>query len=103
MDAPRRTVLALALCWPLLTAAQPLGMSRVGAHPDHDLNTATRAEIEAVRGVGVELAERVLRARSLGRFEDWADLRRRVKGVNRRALVGWAEAGFHIAGQPPPV
>jgi len=67
-----------------------------------DLNQATRAEIEAVRGVGVELTERLLQARAQGHFVDWADLRRRVKGLSRRAMEGFAEAGFRIRGQAPP-
>ncbi|NBT10300.1 MAG: hypothetical protein EBT24_04770 [Betaproteobacteria bacterium] len=66
-----------------------------------DLNQATRAEIEAVRAVGVELTERLLRARSTSPFSDWQDLRKRVKGVSRRALEGFAEAGFHIRGKGP--
>ena len=66
-----------------------------------DLNQATRAEIEAVRGVGVELADRMLKAREQGPFTDWAELRRRVKGVSRRALTGFKEAGFHIRNQDP--
>jgi hypothetical protein len=67
-----------------------------------DLNQATRAEIESVRAVGVELTERLLQARSAGPFVDWQDLRQRVKGVSRKALEGFAEAGFQIKGQAPP-
>jgi predicted nucleic acid-binding OB-fold protein len=49
----------------------------------------------------VELTERLLQARQLAPFTDWQDLRRRVKGVSRKALQGFAEAGFKIRGQPP--
>jgi len=56
-----------------------------------------------VRGVGVELTERLLQARAHGHFRDWAELRSRVKGVSRRALQGFAEAGFQIQGQQPPL
>jgi competence protein ComEA len=67
-----------------------------------DLNQATRAEIEAVRGVGVELTDRLLAAREQGPFQDWGEARKRVKGLGKRALMGFAEAGFHIRNQPPP-
>lgn len=67
-----------------------------------DLNQATRAEIEAVRGVGVELTDRLLAARERGPFQDWGEARKRVKGLGKRALMGFAEAGFHIRNQPPP-
>ncbi len=67
-----------------------------------DLNQATRAEIEAARGVGVELTDRLLAAREQGPFQDWGEARKRVKGLGKRALMGFAEAGFHIRNQPPP-
>ncbi len=66
-----------------------------------ELNQATRAEIESVRAVGVELTERLLQARNAEPFTDWQDLRRRVKGVSRKALEGFAQAGFQIKGQAP--
>lgn len=80
-----------------------IAVSPATAQRTQDLNQATRAEIEAARGVGVELTERLLQVRALSHFQDWADLRRRVKGVSRRALEGFAEVGFQIRGQPPPL
>ena len=68
-----------------------------------DLNQATRAEIESARGVGVEMADRILEARAHRAFEDWADFRRRVKRVNARTLAGLHEAGFTLARQAPPL
>lgn len=68
----------------------------------NDLNQASRAEIESVRGVGVELAQRVLTARAQQTFHDWSDARRRVKGLGVVALRGFAEAGFQLNGEPAP-
>lgn len=84
---------------PLPAAAQAL--PKAPSAFSIDLNQATRAEIESVRAVGVELTERLLQARQQAPFSDWQDLRRRVKGVSRKALQGFAEAGFEIRGQPP--
>lgn len=67
-----------------------------------DLNRATRAEIESARGVGVEMADRILEARAQRPFEDWTDFRRRVKRVTARTLAGLDEAGFTLASKPPP-
>lgn len=83
--------------WPAAAQALPKASSAFSI----DLNQATRAEIESVRAVGVELTERLLQARQQAPFSDWQDLRRRVKGVSRKALQGFAEAGFEIRGQPP--
>ena len=82
-----------------LLAAAP--MASLAQTPCLDLNAATRAEIESARSVGVELAERILQARQHGRFADWDDLRRRVKGLSRRAREGLEEAGFQIGSKPP--
>ena len=91
----------LLAAMPLITRGQVQGQVQIQVQATLDLNQATRAEIESARGVGVELAERVLQARRGAPFADWQDVRRRVKGVSRRALEGLAESGFHIAGQVP--
>ena len=67
-----------------------------------DLNGASRADIESVSGVGVELADRLLSQRDQAPFTDWDDLRRRVKGLGKRNLRGFAEAGMRINEQLPP-
>lgn len=94
-------LMACATAW-AAGAAGAAGTAGTAAPPAVDLNQATRAEIEAVRGVGVELTDRLLHARLEGPFRDWPDLRRRVKGVSQRALAGLNEARFRIHGQAPP-
>lgn len=46
-----------------------------------EINTATRAELERLNGVGVAMAERVLNERAKAPFRGWDDLQRRVKGM----------------------
>ena len=95
------SLLGAAVVWPAVQA-QPAALPVAEtARALTDLNDATRAEVEAVRGVGVELAERLLAARASGRFLDWRDAQRRTKGLGKRALAGFSEAGFHIGGQAP--
>ena len=91
-------------------AQRPLSSGVQGTRPSApqapvDLNQATRAEIESIRGIGVDLAERILQARAERPFRDIDDLRRRVKGFSRRAQQGLSEAGMPVGGQavtPPP-
>lgn len=92
----RRSRASWVLCMAFAVGCLPPAMGAV-----QDLNQATRAEIEAVRGVGVELADRLLKAREQEPFVDWADLRRRVKGVTRHALNGFKEARFQIRNRAP--
>jgi competence protein ComEA len=96
------TLLALALASNAGSAATGMTSFTVVSTTRMDLNQATRAEIEAVRGVGVELTQRLLAAREEEPFQDWGEARKRVKGLGKRALAGFAEAGFHIKNQPPP-
>jgi competence protein ComEA len=49
--------------------------------PAQEINTATRAELEQLNGVGVTLADRILAERERGPFRSWDDLERRVKGM----------------------
>jgi competence protein ComEA len=46
-----------------------------------EINTASRAELERLNGVGVAMAERVMIERAKSPFRDWDDLQRRVKGM----------------------
>jgi competence protein ComEA len=45
-----------------------------------EINRASQAELETLRGVGPQLSARILQAREDRPFNDWEDLRRRVAG-----------------------
>jgi competence protein ComEA len=65
-----------------------------------DLNNATQARIEQVKGIGVALSERLLQARAAAPFADWADLMARVPGVGQRVAERWSRQGVTVNGQP---
>jgi competence protein ComEA len=65
-----------------------------------DINTANRAQLEAIRGVGTQLAERILAARTQGAFRDWADLIARVPGVGAASAARLSDGGLTIGGLP---
>lgn len=65
-----------------------------------DVNTATQAELEALRGVGTTLSTRVLAEREKGKFKDWADLIQRVRGVGAGSATRLSEAGLTVAQKP---
>lgn len=60
-----------------------------------EVNTASRAALESVPGLGPTLAQRMLAARP---FEDWADLMRRVPGIKHATARKLSEAGLRVAG-----
>ena len=65
-----------------------------------DVNGASRADLEAVRGVGPALAERILAARQEAPFRDWPDFIHRVRGVGRAGAARLSAAGLNVAGAP---
>jgi competence protein ComEA len=46
-----------------------------------DVNHATEAELDGLRGLGPAFTRRILAERSLRPFADWPDLMRRVSGM----------------------
>lgn len=62
-----------------------------------EANTATRAELESLPGLGPALAQRLLDARP---FRDWADLLRRVPGIKAASARRLSAAGLRVAGAP---
>ncbi|MES2958761.1 MAG: helix-hairpin-helix domain-containing protein [Pseudomonadota bacterium] len=65
-----------------------------------DINSANRAQLEAVCGVGTEVAERILLARQQGPFKDWADLMARVPGMGAASAARLSANGMTVVGLP---
>ena len=61
-----------------------------------EANTASRAALESVPGLGPALVQRLLAARP---FADWADLMRRVPGIKAASARKLSAAGLRVAGQ----
>jgi len=64
--------------------------------PALELNSASRAELESLTGIGPDLAERLLAARP---FQDWQDLRRRVAGIGPKLAAKLSAQGLRVQGQ----
>jgi competence protein ComEA len=75
--------------WLLWMALPALAQTAVEA------NTATRAELESLPGLGPMLVQRLLAVRP---FQDWADLMRRVPGVRNATASKLSAAGLRVAG-----
>lgn len=64
-----------------------------------ELNKATQAELEAVKGIGPAKAKVILDERTKnGAFKSWEDFNQRVKGVGDKTVEGFKSAGFTVAG-----
>ncbi|HET9977635.1 MAG TPA: helix-hairpin-helix domain-containing protein [Burkholderiaceae bacterium] len=68
-----------------------------------DVNAASQAELETVKGIGPGLSARILDERQRkGPFKDWADFVARVKGVGAGAAAKFSADGLRIGDAPHP-
>lgn len=79
-------------------AAAAAALFAAGAFAATDLNTASRADLEALRGIGPVQAGLILDAREKGPFQSWSDFKARVRGVGPTASQRYSEAGLTING-----
>lgn len=85
---PRRTSL-LATCCLLLASHAWAGL---------DVNTASEADLDSLRGVGPSLSARILSQRALQPFAHWADLMQRVKGLRAATAHRLSAQGLTVNG-----
>ena len=63
-----------------------------------DVNKASQAELESIRGVGPAMSGRILEARKAGPFKDWADVVERVPGIGPGNAARLSQGGLTVAG-----
>jgi len=70
----------------------------VAAFAAVDVNKATQAELEAVKGIGPGIAGKILDERKKGSFKDWTDFVERVKGVGEGNAAKFSAEGMTVGG-----
>lgn len=65
-----------------------------------EVNQATEAELDSVKGLGPSSTARILKAREQGTFKDWADFMARVKGLKPATAAKLSKAGLTVQGAP---
>ncbi len=63
-----------------------------------EVNKASQAELEAVKGIGPSMSGRMLDARKSSSFKDWSDLQSRVKGVGAAKSAKLSAEGLTVNG-----
>ncbi|HEV7914093.1 MAG TPA: DUF655 domain-containing protein [Albitalea sp.] len=64
-----------------------------------DVNKATQADLEAVKGIGPSAASKILTERKKGSFKDWNDVMERVGGIKEARAVKLSDAGLTVNGE----
>jgi competence protein ComEA len=65
-----------------------------------DVNQATEAELDSVKGLGPGSTARILKAREAGPFKDWSDFMRRVKGIKPATAAKLSDGGLSVGDVP---
>ena len=65
-----------------------------------DVNKASQAELETVKGIGPTTSGKILDERKKSSFKDWPDLVERVKGVGEGNAAKFSAGGLTVNGQP---
>ncbi|TFZ00305.1 ComEA family DNA-binding protein [Ramlibacter humi] len=64
-----------------------------------DVNKATEAELDSVKGIGPGTSKIIMTERKKGDFKDWNDFITRVKGVGEKRAENLSEAGLTVGGK----
>ncbi len=65
-----------------------------------DVNKATAAELDAIKGIGPAISAKILDEKKKGgSFKDWDDLIKRVKGVGEGNAVKFSSEGLTVGGE----
>jgi competence protein ComEA len=63
-----------------------------------DVNKATQADLESIKGIGPVIATKILDERKKGSFKDWDDMLARVKGLGGHNATRFSADGLTVNG-----
>ena len=63
-----------------------------------DVNKATAAELDAVKGIGPAMSKRIMDERKKGEFKSWDDLISRIKGIGDGNAKKYSAEGLTVGG-----
>jgi competence protein ComEA len=64
-----------------------------------DVNKATAAELDGIKGIGPGISGKILDERKKGQFKDWNDLVTRVNGIGETNAAKFSAEGMTVNGQ----
>ena len=84
------------LCWVILG---PLALLLLSPKAwALDINQASEAELDSLKGMGPALSAKVLMARAQGPFLNWQDVMQRVSGLRQSKAQQFSEQGLTVQG-----
>ncbi len=81
------------------TVAALLAFFAVACWAAVDVNTATAADLDSVKGIGPGTSGKMLEARKASPFKNWADLVDRVPGIGDKRAIKLSAEGLTVNGE----
>ena len=75
-----------------------IALFAVAAHAAVDVNKASQAELETIKGIGPSMSGKILDERKKGTFKDWPDMVGRVQGVGPGNAARFSSDGLTVNG-----
>ena len=63
-----------------------------------DVNKATAAELDGIKGIGPSISAKIIDERKKGNFKDWNDFIERVKGIGEGNAAKFSSEGLTVGG-----
>lgn len=63
-----------------------------------DVNKATVAELDGIKGIGPGISAKIIKERKKGAFKDWNDFIGRVKGIGEISATRFSAEGLTVDG-----
>ncbi len=73
-------------------------MTVVAAFAAVDVNKATEAELDSIKGIGPVTSKLIVTERKKGDFKSWDDFVTRVKGVGEKSAAQFSAEGLTVSG-----
>ena len=63
-----------------------------------DINTASVADLDSIKGIGPGTSAKILEQRKTGKFKDWPDVIQRVSGIGKKRAGKLSNEGLTVNG-----
>jgi competence protein ComEA len=80
-------------------AASLLALMTAASFAAVDVNKATMADLDSIKGIGPATSAKVLDERKAAPFKDWADLIQRVPGIGDKRAATLSTEGLTVNGE----
>ena len=64
-----------------------------------DVNKASVADLDSIKGIGPGTSTKILEVRKNGKFKDWADLIERMPGIGEKRAAKLSAEGLTVNGE----